>query len=111
MKIETQQVGSVTVIAAKGALMEDDATRFAAEMKRTVQSSNVRLVLDFHEVPYLDSVALEGLLDASDELDGRSQRLRLACVPSTVREVLQLTGLSQRFEFFEKVEDAVRSFL
>ncbi len=111
MKIEHQQVGSVAVMTVKGALIEDDATRFAADVKKQAQGANARLVLDLHEVPYVDSTALEGLLDVADVLDQRSVRLRLASLPGTVREVLQLTGLSQRFEFFEKVEDAVRSFL
>lgn len=110
MKIEQQQVGSVTVLTVKGALVEDDATRFGTELGRAI-GSNARLVLDLHEVPYVDSTAIEGLLDAADALDERSVRLRLTSVTPTVREVLQLTGTSQRFEFFEKVEDAVRSFL
>lgn len=111
MKLEQQQVGSVTVISVKGALIEDDAARAAADVKRTAQSANVRLVLNLQDVPYVDSAALEGLVDVADVLEDRSVRLRLACVPATVREVLQLTELAERFEFFEKVEDAVKSFL
>lgn len=111
MKIDQQQVGSVAVLTVKGALIEEDAGRFSTELKRSAQAASPRLVLDMHEVPYVDSAALEGLLDVADVLDERSARLRLAALPGAVREVLQLTGLSGRFEYFEKVEDAVRSFL
>ena len=91
MKIDQQQVGSVAVLTVRGALIEDDAGKFSTELKRSVQAASLRLVLNLHEVPYVDSVALEGLLDVVDALDERSARLRLAAVPGTVREVLQLT--------------------
>lgn len=111
MKIDRQQCGSVEVMTVKGALTEDDALRFAGEMKRRLASPNPRLVLDLGEVPCVDSVALEALLEASDYLDDMGFRLRLAGVAATVREIFQLTGLSPKFQFFEKVDDAVRSFL
>ena len=111
MKIEHQQIGSVEVITIRGALVEEDATRFSEEVRKSATGQNPRLVLDMREVPYLDSEALEGLTDACDLLDDRCSKLRLATVSQTVREVLQLIGLSGRFQFFEKVDDAVRSFL
>ncbi len=64
-----------------------------------------------HEVPYVDSEALEGLLQATDELADRASALKLAAVTSTCREVFELTDLSDRFRFFNGVQDAVRSFL
>ncbi len=59
----------------------------------------------------MDSVAVEGLLAATDELADRAVNLKLASVPSTCREILELTGVSGRFSFFQDVQDAVRSFL
>ena len=111
MKIETQQVGTVEVIKPMGTLVEDDATTFAHKLKRRFESANSRVVLDLCEVPYVDSTALEALLDAAEVMEQRSARLRLVTVAPTVREVLELTGLSQRIQFFERVQDAVRSFL
>lgn len=111
MKLEQQQVGTVEVLKPVGTLVEDDATQFAQRIKQRMTSTNVRVVLDLHDVPYVDSTALEALADAADALEARSSRLRLVSVAPTVREVLQLTGLSRRMQFFEQVEDAVRSFL
>ncbi len=111
MKIETQQVGTVEVIKPIGTLVEDDATVFAQRLKRRLSTSNARVVLDLYEVPYVDSTALEALLDAAEQMEQRTSRLRLVSVAPTVREVLELTGLSKRMQFFEQVQDAVRSFL
>lgn len=111
MRIEQQQVGTVDVIMPLGTLVEDDAAEFAQKLETRLAGANMRMVLDMHEVPYVDSVALEALADAVDHMEQRSARLRVVGATTTVREVLDLTGLSQQIQFFEQVEDAVRSFL
>ena len=111
MKIEKKRVGSIEVLAPDGPLVDDDAREFSNELLRKLRSSNHRVVVSLEDVPYLDSLALEGLLDAADELSDRSVRLKLAKVPSTCREVLELTGLADRFQFFDEEQDAAKSFL
>lgn len=111
MKVERQQVGTVDVFTPVGALADREAESFLKILHERVQSSNPRLVISMQEVPYLDSVAIEGLLAASDELLERAMTLKLASVPTTCREILELTGVAGRFSFFGDVPDAVRSFL
>ena len=111
MKIERQQVGTVEVCTPVGPLVDEDAAQFARELRERLKTANPRLVLALHEVPYLDSAALEGLLDAADELGTRAQQLKIARVTPTCREVFELVGLSGRFQFFDDVQYAVRSFL
>jgi anti-anti-sigma regulatory factor len=48
---------------------------------------------------------------AADELSQNGQLLRLCTVSETLREVLELTELAGRFEYFPDVTDATRSFL
>ncbi|MCH7719533.1 MAG: STAS domain-containing protein [Planctomycetes bacterium] len=111
MKIDRQEIGTVQVLTPQGALVDDDAGEFAGLLEQKLESPNLRLVLSLNEVPYLDSRALEALLDCSDALRARSAPLKLAAVSPTCREIMQLTGLADRFQFFEQVQDAVRSFL
>lgn len=111
MKIERQTVGTVEVLEPAGALVDQDAEAFASVLRESVAGANARLVVAMAEVPYMDSQAIEGLLDASDELGARTAGLKLVGVTSSCREILDLTGVSHRFSFFENVQDAVRSFL
>jgi anti-anti-sigma factor len=111
MKVEKQQVGTVDVFTPVGALVDQDAESFSKLLLQRVRSSNPRVVVSMQEVPYMDSAAIEGLLDATDELADRAANLKLANVPSTCREILELTGLAGRFSYFENVQDAVRNFL
>ncbi len=111
MRIEQQQMGTVNVLTPVGALVDEDAEELARMLRERTRSANPRVVVSMAEVPYLDSVALESLVDATDELADRAMRLRLAAVPSTCREILELTGLADKFRFFNEVQDAVRSYL
>lgn len=111
MKIERQQVGTVDVFTPVGALVDQDGEKFIKTLLARLKSANPRVVVSMNEVPYMDSAALTGLLDATDELSDRAMSLSLARVTSGCREILELTGLANRFRFFEDVQHAVRSFL
>ena len=111
MKMDQQRVGTVDVFVPGCPLVDKEAEEFAALLIDRVQSSNPRIVLAMREVPFMDSVAIEGLLDATDALAGQASSLKLAGVTSTCREILEVTGVARRFSFFKEVSDAVKSFL
>jgi len=111
MRIEQQQVGTVDVFTPMGPLVDHDGETFSKVLLARVKSPNPRIVLAMQDVPYADSSALEGLLDATDELRDGASSLKLAGVTPTCREIFELTGLSTRFRFFKDVQDAVKSFL
>lgn len=111
MKIEQQRVGTVDVLSVVGALVDQDAEAFMERLQTAIRSNNPRVIVWLHDVPYMDSAAVEGLLAAADELELRAMSLKLASVPSTCREILELTGVSSRFSYFKDVQDAVKSFL
>jgi anti-anti-sigma factor len=111
MKLEQRTVGTVEVLSVVGALVDQDAESFSQQLLGLARSTNPRVIVWLHEVPYLDSAAIEGLLTAADELEGRAMSLKLVAVSSTCRETLELTGVSNRFSYFKDVQDAVKSFL
>jgi len=111
IRIEQQRVGSVEVLTPMGALVDQDAEHFAATLSGLLKTANPRVVLSMQEVPYMDSIALEGLSTAADELADRAAGLKLACVTATCREILELTALAPRLRFFENLQDAIKSFL
>jgi len=111
MRIERQRIGTVEVLIPNGALVDDDAQAFCKMLLEHTRSPSPRVVVSLSETPYLDSTALEGLLDAADDLSERALPLNLVNVTGTCREIFELTGLSERFRFFHDVNDAVKSFL
>jgi anti-anti-sigma factor len=111
MRIEQRQVGTVDVLTPVGALVDDDAEAFRRKLAQRIASPNCRVVISLQEVPYMDSAALEGLVDAANELSDRASALKLANLSPICRETLELTGLGGKFRLFKDVEDAVKSFL
>ena len=62
-------------------------------------------------VPFADSRGLDAMLDISDVMQRENgEVLRVAESNETLREVMELTGITGDFEFFGDVESAVRSF-
>jgi len=111
MRIEHRKVGSVDVLTPNGALVDQDATDFIAKLHTRLRSANPRVAIAMHDVPYLDSEAIEGLVTASNDLRQRAGILNLVNVSPTCREALELTGVSDRFRFFQDVQDVAKSYL
>jgi anti-anti-sigma factor len=111
MKIEVQRMGTVAVVTPSGALVDEDAAAFSKMLSGKLDAVHPRVVVALSEVPYMDSLALEGLLEAADRMQEHNVQFKLAAVTPTCREILELTGLTPHFQFFENVPDAVRSFM
>ena len=111
MEILEQRQGAVTVLKPQGALAGQDSEQFEGRLKEVLGTSLGRFVLDASEIAYVDSKALEALLDATERLGDSGQALRLCGANELVREVLDLTDLARFFEHYQDVNSAVRSFL
>lgn len=109
MKVEKRQEGSITVLAPRGAVVGDELSFVRSAVEGLPPKA--RLVVSMKDVPYLDSSALEFLLDLNETLAASTQRLKLADTQPVTREIFHLTDLVDEFEFYDSVEDAVRSFL
>lgn len=111
MKIRTQQSGAVTIVRPEGPIISEDADLFKTDVLRAIHENLGRIVVDAAKVTYVDSKGLEVLLAMTEELRRGGQTLRLCTLNGTVREVLDLTGLSSEFEYYDDPNTAVRSFL
>lgn len=111
MKIDRSRVGSVGVVAPHGSVTQTEIDDLSATISITRQSSGGRVVLDLSNVPYVDSQALEAMLDYADQQRSAGQTAKLAAVTDTCREILDLTDVLGEFELFDSVDSAVRSFL
>ncbi|NOX59995.1 MAG: STAS domain-containing protein [Planctomycetes bacterium] len=111
MSLEEKRVGTVDVLTPGGPIVDEDAEELIAAMTEKLEQPNPRFVVSMGKVAYIDSRGIEGLVDSSVKLQERGGRLRLTDVTSTCREVLELTGQAKRLDFFDTLQDAVRSFL
>jgi anti-anti-sigma factor len=111
MEIQQQSQGAVTVLKPLGPLMAEDAEHFRARALEVSKAALGRLIVDASAMSYVDSRGIEVLLDVTDEMSASGRVLKLCAPNATVREVLDVTGAAESFEYFDDVTSAVRSFL
>ncbi len=111
MEIEEHKQGAVTVLRPRGPVIGDDAKGLARRAHEVFTQTRGRFVLDAAEIPFVDSQGLEALLEITELLAPSGQTLKLCQAGETLREALNLTGLSDEFEHYEDAHHAARSFL
>ncbi|MFJ9005861.1 STAS domain-containing protein [Streptomyces canus] len=85
---------------------------FRARFKELIARGDRFFVLDLGGVSFCDSAGLNVLLGAWRQADasGAVLVLVLACVPETLRRILQMTGADQVLRAFDTVVDAEAVF-
>lgn len=103
--------GAVDVLEGRGPLNGDSAASVRELLDRCVAHGQPRVVVSLEEVPLLDSVGLELLLDVRDQCLQRGGTLALAAPNTLCRDILHVTGLDRSMELHDDVLAAVGSFV
>ena len=101
----------MTVLKPMGPLTAAEASQFRATAQQAVSKSVGRVVIDASAIAFVDSQGIEALVDLTEQLGESGRALKLCATTDTLREVLELTGWSDAFEYFDDVNTGVRSFL
>jgi anti-anti-sigma factor len=111
MCITERREGDVTVLALAGRLVLDDGD---AELRQYVGAliaeGRVQIVLNVHDISYIDSCGIGVLVDLHQTLRLRGGHLKLVCPSQRCRHVLALTHLLTVFDLYESEDAALRSF-
>jgi anti-anti-sigma factor len=101
--------GQAVVLAPRGELTDETLPALRETVEHHTQSDDVRdLVLDMAAVPFMDSAAMEYLLEMQDHLAERLGQVRLVGCDENIRKILEMTHLDETFETFTDVEQAVK---
>ena len=111
MDLEVRQVGAVRVVRPVGPITRDEAEQVKTALLEAVRTHLGRVVLDASAVTYVDSKALESLVDVTEVLAASGRALKLCSLNETLQEIIELTGLAPQFEQYEDANTAARSFL
>jgi anti-anti-sigma factor len=110
MSITVESYGHSVLLNIKGELTEDTLAAFNQDVDRQLQDKDViDLVLNMENVPFLDSNAMEYLLDLQDRLAERMGQVKLLRCDENVRKILEITRLESSFEVFTDVHEAVKT--
>ncbi|MBI4581247.1 MAG: STAS domain-containing protein [Planctomycetes bacterium] len=111
MKSNLYQISNTHVLALQDAITQVECEELRDLVMRATHGGAGRAAIDLSEVPFLDSAALETLLQLAKDCAARGGRLKLAALSPNCQEILRLTDLRSRFEVHASVEEATRRVL
>ncbi len=102
--------GGVFVVSGSTAINHESAGALVQAFDGCLERGQSQVVLSFDEVPLIDSVGLETLCELGDQCVRRGGSLVLSVPDLLCNEILQVTGVAQRFAIFDSLVTAIGSF-
>jgi type IV pilus assembly protein PilB len=105
-RVFTSRVGVETYVTPAGPLVSPDVNQeLLNALEACKNNGDTRVVVDLSDVPQINSMTIEVLLDAQDEMLRIGGRLKVTEANTLVFEILQITGFTQRVSTFSKETD------
>jgi anti-anti-sigma factor len=110
MKIESQKYNDIMVLQLQGEFTVETLKSFEDETSNAFASRASGIVLDMSKVSMIDSRTLEFLLELNDRCRDHTRQLKIAGLDETCAKILEITRLLPRFDTYDELTDAVKSF-
>ncbi len=111
IKIDLRPKGNnITLVVLRGEIGTETVNQLKDKMEAIVNEGKNRLVMDFGDVSYLNSMGLGVIAGTLKRVKKENGDLKLLNLSPAVRELLELTRLTKVFEIFDSEESAIKSF-
>lgn len=102
--------GAITVLSGDDVLNEETIESATAVTQRCLNQGQPRIVINMEQIPLMDSVGLEFLLETRDQCVERGGVLKLAAPNALCKDILKITGIDEELEVFDDAVLAAGSF-
>jgi anti-anti-sigma factor len=111
MNISAECYGHAVIFNPKGELTVDSLDAFKQSVNHNVHDGKevVDVVLNMENVPFIDSAAMEYLLDLQEQLAMRLGQVKFAKCDDNIKKILEITRLDASFEKFDDISEAVKA--
>ena len=111
VKLNTRQVGDVSVVDVAGRITLGEGSSALRDMLRDMTSKgSKKILLNLGEVSYIDSSGIGELVSGFTTVTNGGGQLKLLGLNKRVKDLLQITKLYTVFDVHEDEASAVRSF-
>lgn len=111
VKLNTRQVGDVTVIDVVGRItLGEGSSTLRDALQELVKNNHKDILLNLKDVTYIDSSGIGELVSAYTSITNAGGHLKLLGLTHRVKDLLQITKLYTVFDVHEDEAHAVRSF-
>ncbi len=110
-KFIKSNVGDITIVTVNlDTSTVEDALEFKEYMMATINSNNVKLVVDLSETDYIDSTFLGALVASLKKVTAKKGELKLVCNQKMISMLFIIAGMDKIFKIFEDLDSAIKSF-
>ncbi|MFN3246718.1 MAG: STAS domain-containing protein [Leptonema sp. (in: bacteria)] len=111
MKLKFSTKGEVTIVTIEGAIKSGDEYQLAERMEQYIKPNTApKFIIDMKKVPFINSQALGLFLHIFKHVDYLKGRLVFCNLNSDIEGLMNLTQLSNVFEIYKTLEEALESF-
>ena len=110
MKIESQKYNDIMVLQLQGEFTTESLKSFEDETSNVFASKIGGIVLDMTKVTLMDSQALERLLELSERCRENTRQFKIAGLDETCTKIIEITRLLPKFDTYDELTEAVKSF-
>lgn len=100
----------ITLVVLRGEIGTETVNQFKERIDQLVNEGKVRLVMDFADVNYLNSMGLGVVAATLKKVKKGRGDLKLIKLSQAVQELFELTRLTKVFEIYESEDAAVAAF-
>lgn len=108
MKTSSMQLGHHTVITLKEPVNHQNCKELEASVLDAIGESRRPIILECKGVSYLDSAALEMLLQLQDAIKERGSQVKLVGLNALCRDIMMVTLLINQFNIYSNVPEAIK---
>ncbi len=109
--IRQSKIGSSNVLIPKKSLTYENHAELKSASDELVNQGVNNIILDCKSITYLDSAALETLLEIHDYLKTRGGYLKLISLNEVCQDILIATGLTNYLIVYNDIQEAMKSDL
>jgi anti-anti-sigma regulatory factor len=102
--------GSMTVLSVEPGLTKAEAEDFRRVAEAQVHAGGRWFVLDMARVGAFDSQGLEHLLWFHEQVDAAGGMVKVAGLKGHCRNIFEMVRFDRKFQVFDNVHEAVKSF-
>ena len=111
MRIDQRRVDDVIFLDLRGKIAAGDGdVKIRDTIQQLAGAGAKKIVLNFADVPYMDSVGLSTIIRSHLTLSQDGGQLRLLNVPRRLADLLAVTRLTAVFDTFNDEAAVIRSF-
>jgi anti-anti-sigma factor len=107
MQVQTSVAEGFTMVKVQGRIDSVTAKDFESKVTTLIENGIPKIVIDCSQLDYMSSAGLRAFLVIHKNVASKGILVRLCCLQPSIREILDICGLSNIFPIYPDVASAI----